>query len=349
VLWGLWLFYTSRGKHATARELGEQCLQLAQNVGDTGLRVQAHHIFGVGLIATGDFGNALENLKQAITIYNPREHGSLAFVYGHDPAAVGMIHASWALWFLGYPQQALGMYRDGHALVRKLNHPYTSATAAAFGAWYHHFNRDAQAVEESATEAIALSVEHDFLFYYAMGTIMQGWALTERDQLAQGIAQMRDGLEAYHVTGGEVLRPAFLGLLAGAYGRAGQIEEALSTLGDAQDLADKSEERWWQAELYRLKGELILKRTGSAISSSGEQEQAEKCFRQALDVAKAQKAKSFELRAAMSLSRMWMEQRKRSQAQHVLREVIEAFTEDFDTPDLVEAKELLKFSGNRTH
>jgi TOMM system kinase/cyclase fusion protein len=342
VLWGLWLFYTSRGKHIAARELGEQCLHLAESAGDTGLRVEAHHVLGVGLIASGGFAQALEHLEQAIGIYDPQEHGSHAYIYGHDPAAVGLIHASWALWFLGYPEQALKRYREGQALAQKLDHPYTSATAAAFAAWFHQFCRNPQGVEESASAAITISSEHDFVFYRAMGLIMRGWALTERSQVLEGIAQMRMGLDAYRITGGEVLRPSFLSLLADAYGKAGQAEQALSVLAEAQAVADESEERWWQAELYRLKGELILKRGGVQSSRHDDQDEAEGCFRQALAVARAQKAKSLELRAAMSLAGLWVQQSRRSEARYVMQEIFAGFTEGFDTPDLLEAKELLQ-------
>lgn len=342
VLWGLWMFYTSRGKHTTARELGDQCLRLAQSAGDSGLRVEAHHLLGVGFIATGDFTEALEHLDQAIGLYDSRDHSSLAYIYGHDPLAVGLIHASWALWFLGYPQQALARYHKGQALAQKLNHPYTSATAAAFAAWFHLFNRNPQAVEESASAAIAISTDHDFVFYRAWGLIMRGWALAERAQVSEGIAQMRAGLDAYRLTGGESIRPSFLSLLAESHGKFGQAEHGLSVLAEAQALADESEERWWQAELYRLKGELILKRSGIQTLPSGDQDQAEGCFHQALDVAKAQKAKSLELRAAMSLGRLWMQQSRRSETRRLIQEILSGFTEGFDTPDLLEAKGLLE-------
>jgi predicted ATPase len=137
------------------------------------------------------------------------------------------------------------------------------------------------------------------------------------------------------------LRPSFLSLLADAYGKAGQAEQALSVLAEAQALADECEERWWQPELYRLKGELILKRGGVQSPRHDDQDEAEGCFRQALAIAKAQKAKSLELRAAMSLCRLWAQQSRRSEARPVLQEIFGRFTEGFDTPDLQEAKTLL--------
>ncbi len=341
VLWGLWMFYTARAQHLVARELAEQCLHLAESAGDTGFLVQAHHISGVGLIATGNIAEALEHLEQAIAIYDPRQHGSHAYIFLHDPAAVSLTHLSWALWLLGYPDQALKRAAEGLALAQKLNHPYTSATADAFSAWLHQFRRNGRSVEELASAAVTISTEHDFAFYRAMGIISRGWALTQRTEVSDGIAEMRIGVDAYRVTGAEINRPAFLSLLAEACGNTEKAEEGLSLLAEAQDLADRRQERWWQAELHRLKGELILKPPGAQSSRQNDENEAEECFRQALAVAKAQQAKSLELRAAMSLSRLWLRQSKRSDARHVLEESFAFFTEGFDTPDLLEAKALL--------
>jgi TOMM system kinase/cyclase fusion protein len=341
VLWGLWLFYTSRGQHLTARELADQCLRLAQRAGDTGLLVESHHIAGVGLIALGDFVPALEHLQRAISIYDPRQHGSHAYIYGHDPAAVGTIHESWALWFLGYPQQALKSYGAGMAMAQKLGHPYTSATAAVFGAWLHQFCRDPKTVEELASVALSLSTEHDFPFYRPWAMMLRGWVLTERGELLQGIAAMRAGLNEYQVIGAEVLRPAFLSLIADAHGKAGQVEKAFGALDEAQALADKCHEQWWQAELYRLRGELILKRLDFQNLHQEYEHEAGGWFERAIAIAQEQKAKSLELRATRSLCRLWMRQSKRSEARNILLEVFTSFTEGFDTPDLQQAKELL--------
>ena len=342
VLWGLWLFYTSRGQHFTARELAEHCLRLAQTAGDTGLLVESHHVAGVGLIAVGDFVQALEHLQQAIAIYDLRQHGSHAYVYGHDPAAVGTIHESWALWFLGYPQQALMRYATGMAMAQKLGHPYTSATVAAFGAWLHQFCGDWHVVEQLASVALSLSMEHDFPFYRPWAMIMRGWVLTEGGKLLEGIAAMRVGLDDYRVIGAEVLRPAFLSLLAEAHGKAGQVEEGLRVLAEAQALADKCHEQWWQAELYRLRGELILAGPGSQTSQRQSDDEAEGCFHQAIMVAQQQKAKSLELRAAISLCRLWLKQSKRSEGRDMLQEVLAFFTEGSETADLRTARAMLE-------
>jgi class 3 adenylate cyclase/predicted ATPase len=341
VLWGLWMFYMARAEHAVARQLAEQCLHLAKNTGDSGFLVQAHHVTGVGLIAAGRFSQALEHLNQVAALYDPVQHGSHPYIYGHDPAAVSLTHAGWALWFLGYPDQALRKGAEGLALALKFKHPYTSASVDAFVAWLHQFRRNSQIVEELASAALTISTEHDFPFYRAMGIIMRGWARAQRAQKSDGIEQMRAGLEAYHLTGAAVLRPGYLSLLAEGYGNTGRAKEGLGVLAEAQQLADRCQEHWWDAELHRLRGELTLKQADTQGGPQNESE-AEQCFRQALSVAQEQKAKSLELRAAMSLSRLWLRQSRRREAKQVLGDVFGFFTEGFDTPDLIEAKTLLE-------
>lgn len=342
MLSGLWFFYTSRGEHSTARELAQRSLRIAQSVGDTGLLVQAHHILGVGFIATGDFVQALNNLELVLEHYDAQHHRSLVYTYGHDPAAVGLTHMSWALWLLGYPDRALRKCQEGEALAQRLNHPYTSLTVAAFATWVYQFTRNPQKVEELASQSISISTEHGFVFYRAYGLIMRGWALVERGCVSEGLAQIRDGLDEYRINGGASIKPSFIALLAESYGKLGRFEQALNALAEAQDLADESEERWWQAELHRMKGELMLKQSESNLSSDYRQLEAEQSFQKALGVARAQEAKSLELRAAMSLCRLWIGQSKNREAQRLLEATLDSFKEGFQTPDLRDAKLLLK-------
>jgi predicted ATPase len=342
VLSGLWFFYTSRGEHSTARELAEHSLRIAQNVGDKALLVQAHHIVGVGLLATGDFVQALNNLELLLAQYDAQHHRSLVYTYGHDPAAVGLTHMSWVLWFLGYPDQALTKCQEGETLAQKLNHPYTSLTVAAFAMWVYQFTRNTHKVEELASQSISISTEHGFVFYRAYGLIMRGWALVESGLVLEGLAQIRDGLDEYRTNGGASNKPYFFALLGEAYGKLGQFEQALNALAEAQGVADENEERWCQAELYRIKGELTLRRRDPGSSLPNSELDAERCFHQAIDVARTQKARSFELRAAMSLCRLWKRQSRSREARTLLGGILHGFTEGFQTPDLRDAKLLMK-------
>ncbi len=176
-----------------------------------------------------------------------------------------------------------------------------------------------------------------------MGTNLRGWVLAEQGQEEKGIAQMVQGLAAYRATGAELRRPYYISLLAEAYGKEGQAEEALNTLAEALDTVNKSGERWYEVEMYRLRGELLLK---SKIQGSESEVQrlpeAESCFRQAIEIARQQSAKSLELRAVMSLSRLWQQQGKNDEARQMLAEIYSWFTEGFDTADLKEAKALLE-------
>jgi predicted ATPase len=170
----------------------------------------------------------------------------------------------------------------------------------------------------------------------AMGTILQGWALSEQGLGKKGISQMRQGIAAHRATGAELVQPYFLALSAEGYGKVGQIEEGLTVLAEALDLVNKNGERFYEAELHRLKGELLL-----ALSPENHKD-VEACFRQAIDIARRQGAKSLELRALTSLSRLWEKRGKKEEARNMLTEIYGWFTEGFDTADLNEAKALLE-------
>jgi predicted ATPase len=200
----------------------------------------------------------------------------------------------------------------------------------------HQVRREAHATQEQAEALLALSVEQGFAFYVALGTIWRGWALAEQNQGTEGIAQIRQGLAAYRSTGAELARTHCLALLAEVYGKVGQIEEGLAAVAEALAMVEKNKDRWWEAELHRLKGELLLQQTVQ------DAHQAEICFQHALAVARQQQATSWELRTATSLSRLWQRQGKRDRARELLTPIYSWFTEGFDSADLQEAKALLK-------
>jgi len=209
----------------------------------------------------------------------------------------------------------------------------------------HQHRREGQAAQERAEAAIRLSTEQGFPHWVASGTALRGWALAEQGQEEEGIAQVRWGMAAWQDTGAETARPYYLALLAEAYGKAGQAEKGLAALADAPAMVDKTGERRWEVELYRLKGELLLAQEGSRLQAVGFREtttEAEECFHKAIDVARKQQAKSLELRAVLSLARLWQQQGKRHAARDMLSTIYNWFTEGFDTKDLQEAKALLE-------
>src|SRR5262249_26089219 len=206
--------------------------------------------------------------------------------------------------------------------------------ALAYAAWLHHARREGTAAQERAEAAIELSSARGFAQYLAVGKPLRGWALAMQGQGEEGLAQLRQGLAALKAMGSALDWPRCLLLLAEAYGEGGQLDEGLTALTEALATAHKTGERYWEAELYRLKGELLLRR-GTPM------EEGETCFQQALDIARHQEAKSLELRAATSLSRLWQQQGKRAEAHALLAPVYGWVSEGFTTADLQEAKALL--------
>jgi TOMM system kinase/cyclase fusion protein len=344
VLRGLWYFYLHRVELQTARELGEQLLTLAEHVADSALRLEAHYALGNTLNYMGEFAAAQAHFAQGIARYDPQQHRSHAFRYGQDPGVICRAYAGVTLWYLGYPDQALQRSHEALTLARELAHPFSLGNAMFFAAWLHQFRREWHLAQERAEAAIANGVEQGNAVLRAGGTIFRGWALAERSpepgagqgQGEEGIVQMQQGLTAWRATGAAVFQPYGLALLATASAKAGQHEAGLTLLVEALALTNDKGERRWEAALYRLRGELLLAR------SAEHHAEAETCFHQALDVARQQQAKSWELRAATSLARLWQHQGKRTEASELLAPIYNWFTEGFDTADLQEAKALLE-------
>ncbi|MBI3303485.1 MAG: hypothetical protein HYZ72_15585 [Deltaproteobacteria bacterium] len=341
VFLGLAYFYCARAEHKTARELSEQLLSLAQRQQDPLCLLWAHYCLGLCLVVLGEFAPAQEHLEQGIALYDPQKHHPHISGDVNDPAVLCLPYAALVLWLLGYPDQALKRSREALTLAQELSHPYSLARALGLAAWFHQLRREWQLTQERAEAAIAVSSEQGFPYWLKWGTFLQGWALAEQGQAEEGITQIRQGMAGWRAIGGEVFRPYYLGLLARAYEQVGQAEEGLMALAEALELVHKSEERWYGAELYRLKGELTLKQF-SVQSPESRAKEAEECFLKAIEIARRQQAKSLELRAVMSLSRLWQQQGKKAEARQILTETYGWFTEGFDTKDLQEAKALLQ-------
>jgi TOMM system kinase/cyclase fusion protein len=338
VLRGLWVFYFVRAEYQTARELGERCLTLAQSLQDPSLLLEAHHTYWDTLVWLGEVVSARAHMEQGAALYDPQKHRSHAFLYEEDPGVCLLSVEALALWHLGYPDQALGSIHNALTLAREISHPYSLAMALALAALLHQCRREKQLTQERAEAVITLSTDQGFPLWAAWGTLVRGWVLTEQGQGEEGIAQLHQGLAAWRGVGAEYDRSRWLAMLAEAYGKVGQTEAGLTALAEALATAHRTGERWWEVELHRLKGELLLRRAGPT-------EEVEACFRQALEIARQQQAKSFELRAAMSLSRLWQRQGKRVEAHELLAPIYGWFTEGFDTADLQEAKALLEELG----
>ena len=353
VLFGLWLFHLVRGELQTARHEAEEFLRLVNRQQAPALFLEAHGILGITLIYLGECAMARRHLEQSLALYDPTQHRSLAFLYGQDHGVVCLSYAAWVLWLLGYPDQALQRSQEALSLAQELSHPFSRAFALNFAALLRLHRREGQAAQAQAETLIALSVEQGFALYCAHGTILRGGALAVQGQGEAGMAQMLQGLEALQATGAVLRRPYYLAVLAEVYGRQQQAKEGLTLLTAALEIVHKSAERIHEAELYRLKGELLLQQwqgSGSTVPVASPQSltlspqveaEAEACFLKALEVARRQQAKSWELRAAISLSRLWQQQGKRAEARELLAPIYTGSPRGLTRLDLQEAKALL--------
>jgi predicted ATPase len=336
VLRGLWRYYFVRAELQTAHALGKELLALAHHVQDATMVVAAHLPLGNTLFRLGAVAAAHTHFAQGIALYDSQPHRAAAFMYGEDLGVYCRILDAWSLWYLGYPDQGLARSQEALTSPQRSAHPLSLSLTLSHAAQFHQFCRDVCAAQECADASIHLAMEQGFPLQTADGAVLRGWALAQQGQVQEGITQIQQGLRAWRATGAEILRPYCLALLAEAHGMIGEPEAGLTALAEALTLVDTTGERWYEPELYRLKGELLLQQ------SSDNQADAETCFTQAIAIAQNQQAKSLELRASTNLARLWQQQGKRQEAHDLLAPVYGWFTEGFDTADLKDAKALLE-------
>jgi len=352
-LFGLWRFNLIRPDTHKARDLADQMMRLAQNSHDSSLLLEAHRALGTSLFFLGDLRQGRSHLEQGIALYDVHQHRSHAFRYGSDPRVYCLCFAAWNLWCLGYPDQALRNTQEALHLAHEGAHPFTLAFALGITAMFHQFRQEEATVQERAEATLTLSTEHGFAYRAAWATLLQGWALAARGHREEGLVRMQEGLTAQRDTGSEANHPYFLALLAEVYGKMGRPEEGLTALAEASVMRQRTGEQWYEAELYRLKGELTLQKPSgvrgpeSEVPNPHAEAEAEECFLMAIEIARRQQAKSWELRAATSLARLWQQQGKEEAARQLLAEIYHWFTEGFDTKDLREAKKLLESLESR--
>jgi predicted ATPase len=336
IFWGLLGFYEVRSDLRKSRELAELLFTLAQKTQDTAKLLQARLALAVTSLSLGDPAATREHMEQAVALYDHKRHSSHTLLYGRDPGVACRAFGAVALWLLGYPDQAVKCSHEAVAIGRELRQPSTLVLALHFAAVLRLYRREGPAVKENAEAAMAIATEHGFSFWLANTQIMRGWALIQNGESASGIAQLRQGLNALTAAGGAKSLTYFFALMAEALGKLGQTEEALAMLSEA--IMHDTGERFHWAELHRLRGEYLLRQETADVACR----QAEACFRQAIAIARQQQAKSLELRAAMSLTRLYRQQDRQAEARPMLAECYDWFTEGFDTRDLQEAKALLE-------
>ena len=340
VLFGLWRLYIARPQFHMTREIGETLLRLAQHTDDPALAVIAHYALGTTWLFLGLLSAARTHLEEGIALYTPAQRRVSVFRIGVDLGVGCRAYAAWTLWILGYPQQARARIHEALALAHELAHPYSLGWAWVGAAIISQFCRDVPAVHEQTEAAVTLSTEQGFPLWEAGGMSIRGWALAMQGQGEAGLAQVCQGITAWRATGAALYVPYLCTLLA---------EVCCSTWATRQ-MASRRWPRptpWWSSmrnaggkrKSARLRGVLLLRQTGTP------QAEAEAWLQRALDVARRQEAKSLELRAAMSLGRLWQQQGKQAAARALLAPVYGWFTEGFDTADLQEARALLGALG----
>jgi predicted ATPase len=336
-LWGHWMVSTGLGRVEPGRRIGSELLRLAERTNDRALELEAHHAMWATSFWLGELTAVQKHAERGMTLYDPEQHRSLAFLYGgHDPGVCCRWFAAWNFWLFGYSVRAHGACDDAITLAERIAHPPTIAIALAGACALWYFERNARETAHVARRLIDLAAERDLPSWRVAGTIFDGWTIAEAGEGPAGVAQIREGLLAARTTGTLLpLEPLYMLVLTDTHRKVGQAEEGLRATDEALAMMATMGVRIWLSEFYRLKGELLLMRAPSDHAS------AEDSFREALAVAHKQGAQAWELRAAISLGRLLGRCGRRDEARETLGGVYGRFTEGFDTANLSDARALL--------
>jgi predicted ATPase/DNA-binding winged helix-turn-helix (wHTH) protein len=335
ILWGIWAFNVLRARHKAARELSEELIGLARRSQDSGFLLEGHVAMGLTHTWRGEFEQALPHLDKGLEVYDPLRHRGHSFEYGQDPRMICLAHKSWLLWWLGFAEQAMAAAREAISWAHEVSHPHSLAFATVYAATLHHFCGEYGTVLELTKDAIRLSNEHAFGQWLVFANIFRGRAQVAQGNIEGGIAGMERGLAEHRETGSEWGQPFFLTLLAEAYGKGAQVrkDKGLLLLDQALALIEETKERFYEAEVHRVRGEYMV--------MAARYDEAEGCFRRAFDIAGSQGAKSWQLRAASSLGKLLQKESRKDDARKSILPVYNWFTEGFSTQDLNVAKSLL--------
>jgi predicted ATPase len=327
-LYGRSVFHFQRGELVEAHEVARELRSSAEKRGDTTAAMIGHRMMGSALYMLGELNESREHFEAALALYEPARDRRSAFVYAIDSRVICLGWLSQVLTLLGHLDQGLALDREVPSHVRALSHPHTTAVALAWSCIFHQLRGDRTTARGQAEAVTALAAEQGFRLYLASGTVVRGWARSDRESVETGVAKIRQGLAAYEAIGARMLTPYFLGLLAEAQGEASRAGIGLMDLGEALTRTERTGARWIEAELHRRRGELLL-----ALPEPDEAE-ADACLRRSLAVARRQRAKLWELRAATSFAKLCLRQGRRAEGRGTLEPVHAWFTEGLDTPDV---------------
>jgi predicted ATPase/DNA-binding winged helix-turn-helix (wHTH) protein len=335
VLWGVWTFYTLRAELRTAEEIAEQFFKLNERLAYPGLQMRSHLVMHVTFVHQGEFDKAFEHYEQARSLFEPKRHLDDAFFYAQNPGVALSCFGAWTFWFLGKANTSLELMLEALRVARELDEPHGLAHAYLFAAILHQWRREPRKALDYAEAVLAVAKEHGLVMYQAQASIIRSWSLAEVKSNEEAITQIRQAIAAYHATGTRLLRPHFTGLLAELLSSAGKVDEGLREINQSIELAQRSGDTSYLAELFRLKGVLLLE-------GARDLSEVEDCFKKSIDTAQQQCALAWELRSTVSLANLYLSQNRKSEARECLSEVYDRFTEGFETWDLREAKALLE-------
>jgi len=338
VMFGVWLFELTGANHANARRTADEFLERARLIGDAGDRLAADFAVSVSNVHLGNLVQARQHSEKAIRFFGDMTDAAAtrrAFAYGVELGAGSYAYAAWCFWLLGYADQALQSSNEALTISRRIPHDYSRARGLYWNSVLHAYRSEWPIAEERAAAAIASAREHGFPMVVAVSRIMQVSARAMLDPRAEFVAEIREALAAYRATGARFQSTYHLILLAQALAACGRHHEGLDALHEAEALVEETGERYVEAEIRRLQGKLLSGQAGNGSAA------AERGYLKALEVARAQEARSLELRAASDLARLWAERGERGRAADLVAPIYGWFTEGFDTLDLKEAKALL--------
>jgi predicted ATPase len=335
VMRGTFAWHVVRGEFRLCMGLGAEALAFARRLGDPGILMEALFLPAVTLTYRGEFAGTRDHCALALAEYDDRERTQFwAGINGENTSVTHRCYLALALWHLGYPDQALTLSREALELARTLGHPFSLAYALHHAGWLHQHGRLGAEVLAAGDEEIRIATEQGFHFWHASGTLYKAAGLLLQGRSEEGLPLLRKGLDAYRATGAGLALPYYFSLLGEAYTKAGRFDDALRALDEGLALAEANDDRFQEAELQRLKGELLLTESPHPVA-------AEEWFRRSIETAKRQQSRAWELRATTSLARLWQRQGRRDDARAALAAVYATYTEGFTTPDLVDAAALL--------
>ena len=335
-VWGLAVFYHARNELDTAIAMGRSLVEVAERASDPALTISASISVGCPQLWQGKFAACLEWTERAIALYDPEQHRGLAYVYGENPGVAARVYASMALWYLGFPDRAHRMIEDAVAVAEEAIHPFSRAYALCFRAGIHVLRRERDEVRRAAEAAIEFADAQHLTFWLDIARFYHGWASAEPQAGRTALDAIEAVVARLATSGTEVGGPSMLGIFADAYATCGRFDDALQVLDNALAMAEMRNCPFWNAELVRAKGELLLNRDGADAAA-----EAESLYRRALEIARGQEARSFELRTSVSLARLLRRQGRAAHARALLAPAYARFTEGYDTVDLQEARALL--------